>query len=77
MATSTTKTMILVQVTVAPESVPKFLQAFQEIVQKCISEPECDRFEVLADSDQEGLFHWVETWNASKDWLMNVSTSFS
>ncbi|EXJ67379.1 uncharacterized protein A1O5_09392 [Cladophialophora psammophila CBS 110553] len=67
------KTMFLVQVSVEPENIEKFLEAFREIVELCCKEPECERFEVFADTDEKGLFHWVETWNASREWVENVS----
>jgi quinol monooxygenase YgiN len=66
------KTTILVHVTVKPEDIPKFLEAFHTCFQECKNEPELERFEVFGLSANEGEFYWIETWRGDKEWFCNV-----
>ncbi|KAJ4190500.1 hypothetical protein NW767_011327 [Fusarium falciforme] len=61
-----------VTVYVDPENVPKFLEHFKPVYDKVVAEPECTFFEVYQSSEDPGTLHWVENWNQTTDWLLNV-----
>jgi quinol monooxygenase YgiN len=62
-----------VKITVAPENAQKFLDALKPAYDAVTAEPECIFFEVYQSEEEPGVFKFVENWNASKDWMMNVS----
>ena len=62
-----------VKITVAPENVPAFIEALKPAWDAVTSEPECIFFEVYQMDGEPGTFKFVENWNASKDWMVNVS----
>ncbi|KAL1986003.1 hypothetical protein VTN96DRAFT_7138 [Rasamsonia emersonii] len=59
-----------VSITIAPENVPKFFEAFKPVYDKVIAEPECTFFEVHQSPDEPGVLSWVENWSKPKEWLI-------
>lgn len=51
-----------VTVTMAPENVPKFLEAFRGVYEKVIQEPECTFFEAYESPEEPGKLIWIENW---------------
>lgn len=51
-----------VTITIAPENVPKFLEAFKPAYDKVTAEPECTFFEVYQSPENPGVLSWVENW---------------
>jgi hypothetical protein len=64
-----------VKVFIAPENVPKFKEAMRPVFDAVASEPECTFFEIYHNPEKPGELKWVENWNQSVEWLMNVSSS--
>ena len=65
---------ISLQVTVwiAPENKAAFLAAAKPIIESVTAEPECTYFEVFEAEDEPGCIHWVENWDQTSKWLMEV-----
>jgi hypothetical protein len=63
-----------VRITIAPENVPAFLEALKPAYDAVIAEPECTFFEVYQSPEEPGVIKFVENWNATKEWMMTVST---
>src|SRR5688500_2050766 len=57
---------------VAPENVENFLAALKPVYDLVTVEPNCIFFEVYRSAEEPGLFRFVENWNATMEWLMNV-----
>jgi quinol monooxygenase YgiN len=66
-----------VTVTVAPENAERFLEALKPAYDAVIAEPECVFFEVFRSPEEPGIFKFVENWNATKEWLITVSSTVS
>jgi len=49
-------------VTIAPENLPKFWEAFKYIFEVVTAEPECTSFEVYENPEEPGEISWVEKW---------------
>lgn len=62
MASSQEGLSLHVSVTIAPENVGKFLDAFTPAFQNVIAEPECTFFAVYQNQDNPGELSWVEHW---------------
>lgn len=62
-----------VKITIDPSNSDAFLEALKPAYDAVCAEPECIFFEVYHDSKQPGVFKFVENWNASVEWMMNVS----
>ncbi|KAK8877445.1 hypothetical protein PGQ11_002391 [Apiospora arundinis] len=58
-----------VTVHIAPENVPKFLEAFKVVFDLTTQAPECAYFEVYQSPEDPGTLSWVENWNASTEWF--------
>jgi hypothetical protein len=56
-----------------PQKVPDFLAALRPAYEGVISEPENIFFEVYTSESEPGLIKFVENWNATPEWFMNVS----
>jgi hypothetical protein len=65
-------TSIHVSITVAPENVEKFLDALKPVYDAVVAEPNCTLFQVFHKAEEPGVFRFVENWNATVDWLVNV-----
>lgn len=63
-----------VKITVAPENIQKFLDALKPAYDAVVAEPENTLFEVYQDPANPGAFKFVENWNASLEWLRDVSS---
>ncbi|CRG89204.1 hypothetical protein PISL3812_06240 [Talaromyces islandicus] len=59
-----------VTITIAPENVPKFLEAFKPAYDKVTAEPECTFFELYQSPESPGVISWVENWSKPVDWLV-------
>jgi hypothetical protein len=55
-----------------PEDVPKFWEAFKPCFEAIAPEKECLYFEVFEDPAEPGKISWVENWDCSTDWWINV-----
>ena len=64
------------QVTVyfKPEDVPKFFEHFKSIFEKVTAEPDCVYFEIFQDPEDPGKISWIENWDKSPAWMMEVYT---
>lgn len=51
-----------VTVYIAPEDVPKFMEAYKPVFDMVIGEPECVFFEVYQSPEDPGTISWVENW---------------
>lgn len=51
-----------VKITIAPENIPKFFEAFQTLFEKITAEPECMFFEVYQSPENPGELSFVENW---------------
>lgn len=51
-----------VTIHIAPENVPKFMEAYKPIFDKVTAEPECTFFQVYQSPEDPGTFTWVENW---------------
>ncbi|MCJ1279104.1 hypothetical protein MMC21_006928 [Puttea exsequens] len=58
-----------VDITVAPENVAAFLEAFRPTYELVVKEPECTYFELFHEADDPGHFRIVENWSKSKEWF--------
>ena len=61
-----------VTVYIKPSDVNAFVAEFKAIYDIVAAEPECTYFEVFQSPDEPGVFHWVENWNQTTEWLMQV-----
>ncbi|KAH6668664.1 hypothetical protein F5X68DRAFT_52770 [Plectosphaerella plurivora] len=61
-----------VTVWIDPANIPAFFEAFKPVFDACVAEPELLFFEVYQSPDEPGKLHWVENWNATREWLMEV-----
>lgn len=66
-----------VTITIDPSNIEKFFEALKPAYDAVIAEPECVFFEVYQSSSEPGVIKFVENWNASLEWLMDVSFSFA
>lgn len=64
-----------VQVTIAPENVPRYLELMKPVFDAVVAEPECTFFEVYHDPAKPGVLKWVENWTKPVTWLMEVGFS--
>jgi hypothetical protein len=55
-----------------PSNVPAFLKALKPAYDAVIAEPECVFFEVYQSPTTPGQIKFIENWDASVEWLMNV-----
>ena len=62
------------QVTVyfKPEDIPKFFEAFKPIFDEVSADPDCLYFEVFQDTEDPGKISWIENWNKTPSWFMQV-----
>lgn len=58
---------------IEPSKVDDFLAALKPAYDGVIAEPECIFFEVYQSPDNPGVFKFVENWNCTTEWFMNVS----
>ncbi|KAF2736500.1 hypothetical protein EJ04DRAFT_511002 [Polyplosphaeria fusca] len=72
MASQNPSISLHVKLTVAPESVDKFLEALKPAYDAVIAEPKCTFFEVFQNPNAPGEFKFIENWDATVDWLQNV-----
>lgn len=63
-------TSLHIDITVAPESVDKFLEILKPLFDLVAAEPECTFYEVFHDPDNPGHFRFVENWSKDKEWFM-------
>ena len=61
-----------VTVWIAPENKEAFLAAAKPVFDAVTAEPENTFFEVFEAEDEPGCMHWVENWNQTTNWLMEV-----
>ncbi|KAF2258431.1 hypothetical protein CC78DRAFT_549151 [Lojkania enalia] len=61
-----------VKITIAPSDAERFLEALKPAYDAVVAEPENVYFEVFRDPENGGVFKFVEHWNASMEWLVNV-----
>ncbi|KAF2707230.1 hypothetical protein K504DRAFT_535755 [Pleomassaria siparia CBS 279.74] len=61
-----------VHITIDPSNVEKFLEALKPGYEGVIAEPENTYFEVFHNPENPGEFKFVENWNGTKEWFMNV-----
>ncbi|KAF2033167.1 hypothetical protein EK21DRAFT_109301 [Setomelanomma holmii] len=61
-----------VKITVAPASVPAFLEALKSAYDAVVAEPECASFQVLQHPQEPGVFKFIESWNMSVEEFMTV-----
>ncbi|KAJ4292673.1 hypothetical protein N0V90_009336 [Kalmusia sp. IMI 367209] len=59
-----------------PAKVPAFLEALKPAYDVVTAEPECIFFEVFQMPDKPGVFKFVEDWNASMEWLVNLKKEY-
>ncbi|KAL1612776.1 hypothetical protein SLS60_001005 [Paraconiothyrium brasiliense] len=55
-----------------PSKISAFFTALKPAYDAVTAEPECVFFEVYQSPDTPGKIKFVENWNASVEWLMNV-----
>ncbi|KAF2761844.1 hypothetical protein EJ05DRAFT_496734 [Pseudovirgaria hyperparasitica] len=58
-----------ITVYIKPEHASTFLGAFKTLFDQVVTNPECKLFEVYRDSKEPGVFHWVEDWDGTAEWL--------
>lgn len=66
-------TSVHVTVTIDPRNEEAFLRALKPTFDAVCAESENTFFEVYKNSDKPGQFKFVENWNASKEWLIEVT----
>ncbi|KAL4955929.1 hypothetical protein BDW69DRAFT_182106 [Aspergillus filifer] len=64
-------TAIQMTVTLKPEDVPTFWDAFKPVFEHVTAEQECTFFEVYKSEDP-GVISWTENWSKSKEWIIDV-----
>ncbi|KAF2662622.1 hypothetical protein K491DRAFT_184829 [Lophiostoma macrostomum CBS 122681] len=64
-----------VKLYIDPAKVDEFLDALQPAYDAVIAEPECKFFEVYTLPEEPGVFKFVEHWQATKQWLMDVQVN--
>lgn len=62
-----------VTVHIAEDNLPAFFKAMKPVFDRVAAEPECLYFEIFQDPAEPGKISWVENWNASPQWLFDVS----
>lgn len=62
-----------VKITVDPSNTEAFLKALKPTFESVIAEPLNTFFEVYQDEKTPGVFKLMENWNATLDYMMNVS----
>lgn len=66
-----------VNITIDPSNVDAFLAAFRPVYEAVVAEPDCSFFEVFYSLDEPGVFRFVENWNKSREWFLEVSSFLS
>ncbi|KAF2189254.1 hypothetical protein K469DRAFT_683683 [Zopfia rhizophila CBS 207.26] len=61
-----------VKITMAPENAKAFLEALNPVYDAVVAEPENTFFEVYQSAEEPGVFKFVENWNATREWMVNV-----
>lgn len=56
-----------------PAKVDAFFEALKPAYDAVCAEPECIFFEVYQSMEEPGVIKFVENWNCSIEWMMNVS----
>ncbi|KAL5337369.1 hypothetical protein BJX70DRAFT_245006 [Aspergillus crustosus] len=69
---STPSLSLHVNISIAPENLPRFFEALKPAFEKVTAEPECTFFEIYQDPQNPGELSWVENWSASVEWLVEV-----
>jgi hypothetical protein len=64
---------IHITVTIDPRNEEAFLAALKPAFEAASAESENTFIEVFRNSDRPGQYRFVENWNASKEWLIEVS----
>lgn len=62
-----------VKIVVDPSKADEFLQALRPTFEKVIAEPLNTFFELYRDGQHPGVFKLVENWNATPEYMINVS----
>ncbi|KAL9062525.1 MAG: hypothetical protein Q9157_008844 [Trypethelium eluteriae] len=65
-------TSLHITITIDPRNEEAFLQALKPAFDAASAEPENTFSQVYRNSDKPGQFKFVENWNASKEWLIEV-----
>lgn len=74
MATSPAPTVsVHVKITIKPSCTEAFLAALKPTFEATIAEPLNTFLELYRVDKEPGVFHLVENWNATAEYLMNVS----
>ncbi|KAK3332856.1 hypothetical protein B0T19DRAFT_416639 [Cercophora scortea] len=60
---------IFVTVSVEPENINTFFDAFKPVFDRATSLPECEFFEFYSTPEEPGTFSWIEDWNATREFL--------
>lgn len=63
-----------VKITVDPSQIDAFLTALKPTFEAVIAEPLNTFFEVYRDDKNPGVFRLVENWDATVEYMMNVSS---
>jgi hypothetical protein len=73
MADQSPSLSVHVKLTVDPLKTEAFLEALRPTFEKVTAEPLNTFFEVYQDGQTPGVYKLVENWNATLDYMMNVS----
>ncbi|KAK4186127.1 hypothetical protein QBC35DRAFT_502123 [Podospora australis] len=57
---------------IAPQNVTRFIEYAKDIVATVIQEPLCHFFELYLSAEEPGVISWVENWDATLEWLVDV-----
>lgn len=59
-------------ITIDPSNIGAFLTALKPVYEALVSEPNCTYFEVFHSLEEPGAFRFVENWDQTKEWFLEV-----
>lgn len=74
MSTNSESVSVHVKLTIKPSCIESFLEALKPTLDATVAEPLNTFFELYRQEKEPGVFRIVENWNATADYLINVSS---
>jgi quinol monooxygenase YgiN len=74
MSASSGSVSVHVKLTIKPSCTESFLKALKPTLDATVAEPLNTFFELYRLEKEPGVFRLVENWNATADYMMNVSS---
>lgn len=73
MSANSESVSVHVKLTIKPSCIESFLEALKPTLDATVAEPLNTFFELYRQEKEPGVFRIVENWNATADYLINVS----